>query len=106
MKKDFLRQISEGVVTEEIMAAAKAEYDKLEEKAAVKRAENAPLIEGIMNILKDNEDFLLTSAFAEELGINSSKASSILRALVDEGIAVVEDVKVPKKGMQKGYKLA
>jgi hypothetical protein len=37
------------------------------------------------------------------MGVNVQKASYLLRTLVAEGRATVEEIKVPKKGQVKAY---
>ena len=67
----------------------------------------------IMNIkslaIRDNSETnepKTASDVATELGVTPQKASALLRQVVAEGKATVTDVKVPKKGAQKGYTLA
>lgn len=71
------------------------------ERRAKKAAENAPLLETLGTLLSDKG--ITASEAATELGISTQKASSLLRALVAEGKANVEDVKIPKKGSCKAY---
>ena len=37
------------------------------------------------------------------MGISTNKASALCRQLANEGKMIVEDIKVPKKGIQKAY---
>ena len=45
----------------------------------------------------------LASVIGETIGISTNKASALCRQLVAEKKMTVEEVKVPKKGMQKAY---
>ena len=89
--------------------AALAKMDAANEKRrnapSKKAAENAPLVEQIVNEILTNEP-KTASDVAAELGVTPQKASALLRQVVAEGKATVTDVKVPKKGAQKGYTLA
>ena len=43
---------------------------------------------------------------ANGIEITHNKVTAVLKKAVEEGIIAKEDVKVPKKGTQKGYKKA
>ena len=70
-------------------------------RRAEKAAENAPLFETLEAMLSDKG--ITASEAATQIGVSVQKASSLLRALADEGKANVEDVKIPKKGSCKAY---
>lgn len=96
-------------VAEDIKAYAEAAIAKMDatnearknkpSKAAI---ENAPLLEQIYNEVLTNEA-QIASAVAEAIGVSVQKANSLLRTLVAEGKAEAIDVKVPKRGVVKGY---
>lgn len=73
-------------------------------KPSKKATENAPLMEQIATEVLTDEA-ITASQVAEALGVTTQKASSLLRALVADGRAVAMDVKLPKKGTCKAYRL-
>lgn len=96
---------------EELKTWAEAEIKKLDErnakraeKNAEKRKENEPLKEKILAMLTSEPQ--VTTAIAEAIGLSVPKTSPLCRELVSEGKAIATDVKVPRKGKQKGYSLA
>lgn len=114
-KREFLEAIvglgAEGKIESELGAFAEEEIVKMDEalakrreKTSAKAAENAPLMDKIYeDILKEDEPITATTV-GELMEISTQKASALLRKMVDEGRATSEDVKIPKKGTQKGYK--
>lgn len=110
-KREFYVAIKEANVSDEIKAFAEAAIVKLDEtnekrrNAVSKKAEeNIPLLEQIVNDILTNEP-QTASDIAPVLEVSVQKASYLLRTLADEGKADVQDVKIPKKGKQKGYTL-
>lgn len=104
-KREFLNAVIAETQNTELASFAVAELEKLDarnakrsEKPSKKSLENAPLIEKIKTLLTSEPT--LASTVAESLGISTQKASALLRQI--DGVSVV-DVKVPKKGTQKGY---
>lgn len=119
-QREFFTAVMNQEITAETIEFAKAQIDKLDAKAvadAEKRAEknkaNAPMIAVIASHLKadapllasEARDFVNAEVEGLEDEISTSKASALLRAMVAEGIAVVEDVKNGSRSV-KGYKLA
>lgn len=110
-KREFYVAVKEADVSDEIKAFAEAAIIKLDEtnekrrNAVSKKAEeNIPLLEQIVNDILTNEP-QTASDIAPVLEVSVQKASYLLRTLADEGKADVQDVKIPKKGKQKGYTL-
>ena len=106
--REMLTAIVNGEITEDVIAKAKAEIEKLDARNANRKnkpsktqIENAPIIAKIAEIL--TEEPMRASEIAEALGISTSKASALAKKV--EGV-IVTDVKVKGKGMQKGYSLA
>ena len=65
---------------------------------------NEPIKAAILEWLMEQTEPVTASVVYEVHEISSvQKASSLLRALRDEGKVVQTEVKVPKKGMQKAY---
>ena len=48
---------------------------------------------------------MVASAIAEKVEISTQKASALCRQLVESGKLSVEEVKIPKKGKQKAYRI-
>ncbi len=110
-QREFFENIHEGnTVTaemEEYAIAALAKIDKANdarrERQSKKAAqENAPLLARIETDILTTEPTIAANV-AAILGTSTPKASALLRALVAEGRAQVQDVKVTGKGTQKGY---
>jgi bacterioferritin (cytochrome b1) len=83
-----------------------ARIDATNEKAAAKRAEKAaedqPLLDALAAAL--TEEPQTASTLKDVIECSVQKTSSLLRKLVAADRAVAEDVVIPKKGKQKGYK--
>jgi Fic family protein len=82
---------------------ASLEKDKARnaERRAKKAEENAPIIAAITELL--NEEGITAADAATVVGVSVQKASSILRGLVTDHVANVQDTKIPKKGSCKLY---
>ena len=111
-QREFYNAIINGTINDEVIEAAKAAIAKMDATNEKRRntpsktmIENEPLLNQIKTEILTNEG-KTASDVAEILGVKVQKASALLRALVAEGVARVEDVKVPKKGTQKAYTLA
>ena len=113
--REFFTNIANGTITEaekEFALAAIAKMDatnearknKVSPKEQEKQAEMAVLREQIYGVLTNDPQTEGDIAIA--VGVTGAKARAQLRKLVDEGKAVKSDIKVPKKGMCKGYALA
>ena len=110
--REFMTEVSTGTVSAEAIAFAEASITKMDAantkrkaKGTKKSIENAPLVEKIVTEILTAEPKTAT-VVGEILGVSVQKASTLLRTAVANGSAVSADVKVPKKGMQKGYTLA
>ena len=114
-KREFYTAVIGGTITDEHVAFAQAELTKMDEaleKRKLKNAggeskkakENAPVLEAITNALTC--EVQLAPDIAAAVGVSTQKASALLRQLVASGVAVQTEVKVPKKGVMKGYTLA
>ena len=114
-KREFLTAIvelgTEGTISSELGDFAEEEIAKLDaalakrkEKVSAKAAENAPLMDKIYEDILKEDEVVTATVVGELMEVSTQKASALLRKLVDEKRAIVEDVKIPKKGTQKGYK--
>lgn len=73
-------------------------------KRAEKLEADAPLVESIKSVLKTEP--ITTSEIAAAVGVSTSKASYLLRSLVEEGVAVSSDVKIKGGRTAKAYAIA
>ena len=114
-KREFLIAIvelsTEGTISSELGDFAEEEIAKLDaalakrkEKVSAKAAENAPLMDKIYEDILKEDEVVTATVVGELMEVSTQKASALLRKMVDERRATAEDVKIPKKGTQKGYK--
>lgn len=110
-KREVMNAIVNGEVSEEVVAWAAGEIEKMDaanekrrNSISKKAAENAPLVDRIVSEILGVEPKTATD-IATVLEISVQKASSLARRAVKEGRAHVEDIKVKGKGTQKGYTL-
>ena len=110
--REFLTAIaSNETLAEDVRAFAEAELakrdaanEKRRNTPSKKAVENEPLVAQIVDEILTNEP-KTASDVAAVLGVSVQKASTLLRSAVTAGKAVSTDIKVPKKGVQKGYTL-
>lgn len=113
-KREFLTAIvglgAEGKIESELSAFAEEEIVKMDEalakrkeKVSAKAAENAPLMDKIYDDFLKEDEPMTATVIGELMEVSTQKASALLRKMVEAGRASVEDVKIPKKGTQKGY---
>ena len=116
-KREFLNEViavidgTSEVNVLELKEFAKAEIVKLDERNANRSAkptkaqiENKSIKEKILEVLSTGER-MVASAIAEKVEISTHKASALCRQLVESGKLSVEEVKIPKKGKQKAYRI-
>ena len=86
---------------------AEARRAKQAEKAAEKQAEKAPLRDALLEVIGDTENPKTASMLIEEAGLTETvkpaSVPSLLRPLVESGLVLKVDMKVPGKGTQRGY---
>ena len=104
-----LTAVFEDEMAESVKEHAKAALGKLDatnEKrrnaTSKKELENLPLMEQVVNEVLSFEP-MTASDIGAAIGVNHNKATHIVKMAVTRGLAGVKDIKVPKKGMQKGY---
>ena len=108
-RRDFFNAIATNeTLTEELRNYATAAIEQMDvsnekrkEKNAEKAKEKEPLIHQAVSFL--GETPMTASEIAEKMEIKVQSASPLLKKAVAMGLANVQDVKVPKKGIQKGY---
>lgn len=110
--REFYNAIITAAINDEVTEYAKAQIAKLDATNEKRRntpsktqEANAPLMDQIVTSILTAEP-KTASDVAGELGVSVQKASALLRAVVANGKAVAQDVKVAKKGVQKAYTLA
>ena len=107
--REFYNAVAAGTMTEEIMAKAAEQIEKMDTAAekrkgvqSKKAAENQPLVDRIVNEILGEEPVTATDV-AGILEVSVQKASMLCRAAVAQGKATQTEVKLPKKGTMKAY---
>jgi hypothetical protein len=110
--REFYTAVIEGLNTEEMRQHASDAIGKLDARNARKtskpsktQTENIPVKNAIREFIANNEGVCTASTVAAGLEISVQKASALCRQMVTEDVLSVEDVKIPKKGLQKGYRV-
>lgn len=85
---------------------AEARRAKAAEKAAEKQAEKAPIRDALLSVMGDAENPKTASMLVEAAGLEDVKPASVpslMRPLVESGVVLKVDMKIPGKGTQRGY---
>ena len=85
---------------------ARNEARKASSKPSKTAIANEPIKASIMEFLSKQSEPMIAADIAENIGITTAKASSLLTQLVKSGKVVKSEVKIPKKGKVKGYSIA
>lgn len=106
--REFYEKIVAGNFDAELTAHAEAQIEKLDAANAKRSAKQKEKQEANMALMNDLIGYLTTdpqtaSDLCGAIEESVQKTSSLLRMAVAEGKCSVKDVKVPKKGTQKGY---
>ena len=112
--REFLTAIANSSLSDELTAYAAEQIVKLDMRNAARKAkqsskpsktaiENEPIKAAIMDFLNTQTEPMIAADIAENVGITTAKASSMLRQLADAGKVIKSEVKIPKKGKVKGY---
>lgn len=92
---------------EKMDAQNDARRAKAAEKAAEKQAAKAPLRDALFEVMGDADEPKTASMLIEEAGLTETvkpaSVPSLLRPLVECGMVLKVDVKIPGKGTQRGY---
>ena len=111
--REFYSAIANGTMSDEIKAFAEDAIAKMDERNAKRSSkpsktsiENAPIKESIIEFISNRNEFCIAGASAEALEISTSKASALCRQLVEAGKLLEKEVKVPKLGKRKAYRIA
>lgn len=101
-QREFYNEVANCTnLSSDARAIAQAWIDKDAEKVNAKRAENAELTEAATALLKGSNEPMTASAVADNLGISTPKATSILKSIEE---IKVSDVRVGNR-IVKGYSL-
>lgn len=110
--REFFNAIVSANVSDELTAFAQeaiAKLDKRNEARSSKPSKvalaNAPVKEAIVAFLAEHAN-AVASDIATGCEITTQKASALCRQLVEDGMLTSEEVKVPKRGKVKAYRLA
>lgn len=110
--REFLTTIIEANISEEITTYARESIAKMDKRNADRSAKpsktaiaNEPLKAAILPMLTVDTDTIAADV-ATANKISTQKASALLVQMVNEGKVVQTEVKVPKKGKVKAYRLA
>ena len=103
----------EREIVAEVRAHAEKAIAKLDETnekrrntVSKKSSENEPIKAAIIGWMNaENVEIVTATEVGEKMGISTQKASALLRQMVEDGRMTSEEVKIPKKGKQKGYKV-
>ena len=103
---DELRAFATEAI-EKMDAQGVARRAKQAEKAAEKQAAKAPIRDALFEVMGDADEPKTASMLIEEAGLSDSvkpaSIPSLLRPLVECGMVLKVDVKIPGKGTQRGY---
>lgn len=107
--RDFYNYILSNVSDDSVKEFATHKLEQMDNanarrasKPSKRAIENAPIKENLRTLIGEG---CTASDIAPRAEISVPKASALLRQMVADGILSVEDVKVPKKGMVKFYKV-
>ena len=111
--REFYNAVANGTMSDEIKDFAKDAIVKMDERNAKRNSkpsktsvENEPIKKNIMEFISNQNDFCIASAIAEALEISTQKASALCRQLVEAGKLLEKEIKVPKQGKRKAYRIA
>ena len=109
--REFLNSVISANISEELTAYAKDAIVKLDERNAKRASKpsktavaNEPIKVQILDYLADKGATTSTEV-GGAIGITTQKASALLRQMTENGVLASEEVKVPKKGKVKAYRV-
>jgi len=109
--REFLTTVLSANLSDEANEKAQAliaALDKRNEtrssKPSKRQLENQPIREMILGYLNESEP-KTAADIGEHCGITTQKASALCLQLQKEELLTAEEVKVPKKGKVKGYRI-
>lgn len=110
--RDFLKAVVDGNITDEIVAKAKAEIVKLDERNAKRKGENSkrakenePIKTAILDYITENGKSV-ASVIGLTIGQSTNKVSALCKQMVEAGVLKKEDYKEKGKSAVNAYSLA
>ena len=110
--REFYTAIVNGETSEEITSFAQTAIAKLDSKNANRNSKpskvaiaNEPIKEAILAYVKENPNSISVD-IGKAVDITTQKAATLCRQLSESGKLVSEEVKVPKLGKRKSFRLA
>lgn len=94
-QNEFFKAVAENNITEDVIAFAKAKYDKVAETMAKKSEKDRLVTEGILKTLGNNGKPMTASEIAKKVDASTQKASTILKTLREKGSIAVVDNRTP-----------
>lgn len=94
-QNEFFKAVAENNITEDVIAFAKAKYDKVAETMAKKSKKDSLIIEGILKTLGNNGKPMTASEIAEKMDASTQKVSTILKTLREKESVIVVDNRTP-----------
>ena len=111
-QKEFFQKVVEANINEEMTAYAAGAIEKITERNEKRKTtptksqkENEVFKAQIIEFLSDKEGYTLCSEIAAHFEVKPQKASGVLVRMVEDGTVESTEVKVPKQGKRKGYRL-
>lgn len=115
--REFLTAVANSSLSDDLTTYAAEQIAKLDMRNAARKEkqsskpsktaiENEPIKASIMEFLSAQSEPMIAADIAENIGITTAKASSLLRQLGEAGKVVKSEVKIPKKGKVKGYSIS
>lgn len=112
--REFLTAVANSSLSDDLVTYAAEQIVKLDMRNAARKEkqsskpsktaiENEPIKASIMEFLSAQSEPMIAADIAENVGITTAKASSLLRQLVNDGKVIKSEVKIPKKGKVNGY---
>lgn len=110
--REFYVMVSNGTMNEEVMGFAAEAIAKMDARNEARKstlsktaAANIPIKEAIVTHLTECGEALTETDLGLALGVTHNKAGSLARQLVAEGRLTAEEVKIPKVGKRKAYRV-
>lgn len=104
-RNDFMKNVAQNNITEEVIAYAQTEYAKVAEDEERKNAENATLVAAITEYLSAQTELKRASEIAEAVDCTTSKASNLCKKMAENGTLVRESVVFDKRSVY-AYKIS
>ena len=111
-QREFLNTVISANLSDEVTAKATAMLINLDNtnakrasKPSKRAIENQPLKEAILAYLGEHSD-MTAENIGLAIGVGTPKASALCVQMAKEGALTSTEVKIPKKGKVKAYRLA